>query len=107
VPYAQGFTDFVQHAFSSRRKKLSNNLAVIFRSLGRSEILRRLGTAGIAANARPEELSIAEFLRVYNQFTLCRPIRNSKWFLLAGSADFGVKVRASGCIERVLWATPA
>jgi 16S rRNA (adenine1518-N6/adenine1519-N6)-dimethyltransferase len=68
VPAAPDFTGFVQHAFSSRRKKLSNNLIAIFASLGREEVLRRLNNAGIAENARPEELSVGEFLRVYNQF---------------------------------------
>src|SRR5437867_1136967 len=68
VPDARGFTDFVHRAFSSRRKKLVNNLLSVFGSLAREELLRRLQAAGIAANARPEELSVIEFLRVYNQF---------------------------------------
>jgi len=68
VADAAAFTDFVHHTFSSRRKKLVNNLLVMFGSVGREEILRRLERAGIDANARPEELSVAEFLRVYNQF---------------------------------------
>jgi 16S rRNA (adenine1518-N6/adenine1519-N6)-dimethyltransferase len=68
TPYARAFTDFVQQAFSSRRKKLANNLIHLFPALGREETQRRLELAGIEANARPEELSVAEFLRVYNQF---------------------------------------
>ena len=68
VPFARSFTDFVQHAFASRRKKLANNLVSMFLSLSRDEVVRRLEKAGIAANARPEELSVAEFLHVYNQF---------------------------------------
>ena len=66
VPSAPEFTDFVHRAFASRRKKLINNLLAIFGSLGRDEILRRLANAGIRENARPEDLSVAEFLRVYN-----------------------------------------
>ena len=66
VPAATHFTDFVHHAFASRRKKLVNNLLPMFGSLGRDEILRRLIEAGIRENARPEDLSVAEFLRVYN-----------------------------------------
>ena len=66
VPDATPFTDFVHEAFSSRRKTLANNLLSMFGSLGRDEILRRLEQAGIVANARPEELSVTEFLRVYN-----------------------------------------
>jgi 16S rRNA (adenine1518-N6/adenine1519-N6)-dimethyltransferase len=65
---ATAFTDFVHEAFSSRRKTLANNLLSMFGSLGRDEIIRRLEQSGIAANARPEELFVIEFLRVYNQF---------------------------------------
>ena len=68
VPEAREFTDFVQQAFSSRRKKLVNNLMHIFPSLGREEVLGRIERAEIGLNVRPEELSVAEFLRVYNQF---------------------------------------
>ncbi|HYR43131.1 MAG TPA: 16S rRNA (adenine(1518)-N(6)/adenine(1519)-N(6))-dimethyltransferase RsmA, partial [Terriglobia bacterium] len=68
VPVATRFTDFVHQAFSARRKKLANNLLSMFGSIGREQILHRLERVGIGANARPEELSVAEFLRVYNQF---------------------------------------
>ena len=68
VPDARPFTDFVQRAFGSRRKKLVNNLVSMFGSLGREELLRRMRDSGISVDARPEELSVAEFLRVYNQF---------------------------------------
>jgi 16S rRNA (adenine1518-N6/adenine1519-N6)-dimethyltransferase len=66
VPDAREFTDFVHQAFASRRKTLANNLARMFPSLGREEIARRLGGR---AGARPEELSLDEFLGVYNQFS--------------------------------------
>ena len=69
VPEDKPFTGFVHQAFSSRRKKLANNLQGMFGSLSRAEILHRLQNAGINPNARPEELSVGEFLRVYNQFT--------------------------------------
>jgi 16S rRNA (adenine1518-N6/adenine1519-N6)-dimethyltransferase len=62
---AKPFTDFVQRAFGSRRKKLVNNLLAMF-DLPREEVLRRLQNSGISADARPEELSVSEFLRVYN-----------------------------------------
>jgi 16S rRNA A1518/A1519 N6-dimethyltransferase RsmA/KsgA/DIM1 with predicted DNA glycosylase/AP lyase activity len=68
VSDAPAFTDFVHHTFTSRRKKLANNLLSMFPALGRDEVLRRITAADIAVNARPEELSVAEFLRVYNQF---------------------------------------
>jgi 16S rRNA (adenine1518-N6/adenine1519-N6)-dimethyltransferase len=67
VADATPFTDFVHQAFSSRRKTLANNLVSMFGSCDRKEILRRLEQSGIAPGARPEELSVAEFLRVYNQ----------------------------------------
>jgi 16S rRNA (adenine1518-N6/adenine1519-N6)-dimethyltransferase len=63
---ATPFTDFVHQAFASRRKTLANNLIGMFGSLKRDEILHRLERAGISPNARPEELSVDEFLRVYN-----------------------------------------
>ena len=68
VPEARKFTDFVQQTFSSKRKKLVNNLLQMFPSIGRDEILRRIEKAGIGMNVRPEELSGPDFLRVYNQF---------------------------------------
>jgi 16S rRNA (adenine1518-N6/adenine1519-N6)-dimethyltransferase len=67
VPDAKPFTDFVHQAFGSRRKKLVNNLLSMFGSLEREEVLRRMHDAGVSGDARPEELSVAEFLRVYNR----------------------------------------
>jgi len=64
----RAFTDFVQRTFSSRRKKLANNLLHMFPSLERNEVLHRIEKAGIGADSRPEALSVDEFLRVYNQF---------------------------------------
>ena len=63
---AEPFTDFVQRAFGSRRKKLVNNLLSLYGRLGRDEIVLRLKKAGVNVDARPEELSVGEFLRVYN-----------------------------------------
>jgi 16S rRNA (adenine1518-N6/adenine1519-N6)-dimethyltransferase len=65
---APGFTGFVHRAFSSRRKKLANNLIAMFPLMHRDSVLEKLDQSGIKPNARPEELSIPEFLRVYNQF---------------------------------------
>ena len=64
---ARPFTDFVHQAFGSRRKKLVNNLLGIFGALGREEILARMKQAEVNIDARPEELSVEQFLRVYNQ----------------------------------------
>jgi 16S rRNA (adenine1518-N6/adenine1519-N6)-dimethyltransferase len=68
VPEARAFTDFVHQAFSSRRKKLVNNLLSMFGSLSRDEVLLRVARAGAPLDVRPEELSVTQFLRVYNQF---------------------------------------
>ena len=68
VTEAREFTDFVHQTFSSRRKKLVNNLLHLFPGVRREEVLHRMESAGIGMNARPQELSVAEFLRVYNQF---------------------------------------
>ena len=65
---ARRFTDFVQRAFSSRRKKLANNLLQMFPSMEREAVVHRMQKAGIEINARPEALSVDEFLNVYNHF---------------------------------------
>jgi 16S rRNA (adenine1518-N6/adenine1519-N6)-dimethyltransferase len=70
VAEAPTFTDFVQRAFTSRRKKLVNNLLAMFPALARQDVARRLADAGIDVDSRPEQLSVTEFLRVYNQFPL-------------------------------------
>ena len=67
VADARPFTDFVHLAFGSRRKKLVNNLLGIFGSLDREEILARMKQADVNIDARPEELSVEQFLRVYNR----------------------------------------
>ncbi len=67
---ADAFTDFVHEAFSSRRKTLANNLRAISPTIGREQILKCLTLAGISAGARPEELTVDEFLRVYNQLKM-------------------------------------
>jgi len=61
------FTDFVHRAFSSRRKKLLNNLCGMLSSRSREDIAGILRSAGIPDGARPETLSVEDFLRVYNQ----------------------------------------
>jgi 16S rRNA (adenine1518-N6/adenine1519-N6)-dimethyltransferase len=67
VPTAREFTDFVHHAFGSRRKKLVNNLIQILHGVSRDEIVAAMEKANVPAGARPENLSVGEFLRLYNQ----------------------------------------
>jgi len=61
------FTDFVHRAFSSRRKKLINNLGPMLPNQSRDQLTKLLQTAGISLDARPETLTVEDFLRVYNQ----------------------------------------
>ena len=61
------FTDFVHRAFSSRRKKLINNLCAMLPARSRDDIVGILRNSGIPDAARAETLSVADFLRVYNQ----------------------------------------
>ena len=70
VADARGFTDFVHSAFGSRRKKLVNNLLHMYPRIPRSTLLSDMARAGVAENARPENLSVADFERLYNQ--ICR-----------------------------------
>ena len=66
VPDAKDFTDFVHRAFSSRRKKLLNNLMAML-TRPREEIASVLESVGLSADARAETLTLEQFLRVYNQ----------------------------------------
>jgi 16S rRNA (adenine1518-N6/adenine1519-N6)-dimethyltransferase len=61
VQEEQGFLDFVKECFAQKRKTLRNNLRV---RLGKSaeSVLR---TAGLASDARAEQLSMAEFVRLF------------------------------------------
>lgn len=65
VPDNPAFIRFVRNAFASRRKKLVNNLGNMLPAIGRRRLMELLETAGIDGNARPEELSLDEFLRVF------------------------------------------
>ena len=67
VPDARDFTDFVQRAFSSRRKKLINNLLTLLPHRTRENVAQTLQSAGLPVDARPETLTVEQFHRVYNQ----------------------------------------
>ncbi len=70
TPDAAAFTDFVHNAFGSRRKKLINNLSHMFAGVPRDRLEEHLRQANVPVNARPENLSVEEFHRLYNQ--ICR-----------------------------------
>jgi 16S rRNA (adenine1518-N6/adenine1519-N6)-dimethyltransferase len=61
------FIRFVRHAFASRRKKLVNNLAAIVPGSSREHRAQMLERAGAHENARPEELSPEQFLRLFSE----------------------------------------
>jgi len=61
------FTDFVQRIFSSRRKKLINNLGAVLPGRTKEEFAELLRRAGVSVDVRAETLTIEDFLRVYNQ----------------------------------------
>jgi 16S rRNA (adenine1518-N6/adenine1519-N6)-dimethyltransferase len=67
IPNNAPFTDFVHHAFGSRRKKLLNNLVPLFPRRTREELAAALEAAGVSRDARAETLSAGQFLDVYNQ----------------------------------------
>src|SRR5207244_4221007 len=58
IPEDKRFTGFVHEAFSSRRKKLANNLRLMFGTLSRSQIAQSLEHAGTNAIARPDERAV-------------------------------------------------
>ena len=64
---ASDFTDFVHRAFSSRRKKLLNNLVQIFPARSHDEIAAALVETGLSSGVRAEELSTQQFFNVYNR----------------------------------------
>jgi 16S rRNA (adenine1518-N6/adenine1519-N6)-dimethyltransferase len=73
VPDAREFTDFVHHAFGSPRKKLINNLLHMFSGIEREQLLAELEKANVPVDARPENLSVEEFHRLYNQICKREP----------------------------------
>jgi 16S rRNA (adenine1518-N6/adenine1519-N6)-dimethyltransferase len=68
VPDLDDFTGFAHRAFGSRRKTLANNLARMTPHVSRAEIAQRLASLGLSPTARPEELTVEQFLDVYNRW---------------------------------------
>jgi 16S rRNA (adenine1518-N6/adenine1519-N6)-dimethyltransferase len=67
IPEFPAFTDFVHRAFSSRRKKLLNNLGAILPGRTKEELAEILRSVGVSVDVRAETLSVEDFLRVYNR----------------------------------------
>ena len=69
VPDAPAFIRFVRSAFSSRRKKLLNNLNGRYPGLDRKALTGLLEALSIPPNARPENLSIPQFLALHERLS--------------------------------------
>ncbi len=60
------FMLFVKQAFSSRRKKLVNNLVPSFPGHGRDGLLKTFEHEGVPPDARAEDLSVDTFVRLHH-----------------------------------------
>ena len=60
----EGFKDFVHLAFSMRRKTLVNNLKQKFE---KEKVLSSLKSLGYNENVRPEEISVENFILLFNE----------------------------------------
>ena len=65
IAFDSGFKDFVQTAFSMRRKTLANNLSKLY---DRQKIEKIFNALDIPLNARAEELEVKEFENLYSAF---------------------------------------
>ena len=65
IAFDSGFKDFVQTAFSMRRKTLVNNLSKLY---DRQKIEKIFNALNIPLNARAEELEVKEFENLYSAF---------------------------------------
>ena len=65
VPFDKGFKNFVQTAFSMRRKTLLNNLSKLYK---KEQIEKVLLSFNINLNVRAEELQLEDFEKLYITF---------------------------------------
>lgn len=63
------FLDFVKHAFSHRRKTLANSLSM-GRGMDKAETADRIKAAGFDPGLRPQNLSVADYLRLSDSFSV-------------------------------------
>jgi len=62
---APALMTFVKQTFSSRRKKLINNLCAMYRTKSRANLLSKLSASGIDTDARPENLSVDDYIILF------------------------------------------
>ncbi len=65
IPDSPDLIAFVRRAFSSRRKKLINNLAGMFPHMDRQGFIEALESCTLNPNARPENLSVEDFKKLH------------------------------------------
>ena len=66
------FIRFVRNAFTSRRKKLVNNLSVMFPQTSKNALTHLLEQEGLSDKVRPEELSVEQFLSLFSRLDASR-----------------------------------
>lgn len=59
------FSDFVHKAFSMRRKTLVNNLTKNYQ-INREKIIEKLNKINLSENIRPEQISVENFVKLFN-----------------------------------------
>lgn len=72
IPF-DGIRPIIQAAFASRRKMLRKTLCALPGMRDRGDVLPWLERASIAADARPEELTLLDFARLASARTACGP----------------------------------
>ena len=65
VADATALMEFVRKAFTSRRKKLVNNLMTIYGNKNRNQLADTLNAVGVDPDARPEDLSVDEYVKLF------------------------------------------
>ena len=65
VADARALMEFVRKAFTSRRKKLVNNLMTIYGNKNRNQLADTLNAVGIDPDARPEDLSVDHYVKLF------------------------------------------
>ena len=84
VPDFPELMAFVRKSFSSRRKKLVNNLSPMFPDIPRGELQGILEQEGLDPGVRPEDLSVQQFVALHRSLTdgragaSARPSRKTK-----------------------------
>lgn len=68
-----GLSRFVDAAFNQRRKKLYNSLSERWRGASRDVIQAAMAATNLDANARAENLSIADFVRLFSTLEAVSP----------------------------------